>query len=346
MAFDRQPDLPSLTDLIKTRDPVMAPLLHAIRAAAQVPSNVVVQGETGTGKELVARALHQFGPRASEPFVAFNCAAIPESLLESELFGHMKGAFTDARENKAGLFLKAHGGTLFLDEIGDASLAIQTKLLRVLQEREILPVGATCPIPIDVRVIAATHRDLQQEVETQRFRQDLYFRLHVLPIHVPPLRERPRDIVFLAQHFAESISTRMGVRYDGFSWGAERALEQHLWPGNVRELQNRIEYALAMSHSTSDGGTIDSSRLFPEQKRLLFSLPGSESSPKVPSYSEAKESFERSYLKRLLTVARGNIAAASRLASKSRSDLYGLLRKHSLDPGTFKEAGAETDRSG
>ncbi len=349
-----------IRELLRTRDPVMELCLRRVATAAQVPSTVVISGESGVGKELVARALHRAGTRRNGPFIAFNCAALPEALLESELFGYQRGAFTDAKENKLGLFSRAHGGTLFLDEIGDAPLAIQSKLLRALQEREVLPLGATTPVKIDVRVVTATHRSLKDEVAQGRFRQDLYYRLHVLPIHVPPLRERPKDIVFLATLFAERLSESLGVRFDGFTQKAAEKLREYHWPGNVRELQNRVEHALAMGHDSR----ITASAMFPE---LDFAAENVESpiahveealdiihapeetvptqdeplaSPlpqgPLPTFGEAKYSFERTYLERVLTAARGNIAKAARLASKSRAEVYGLLRKHGLDAGAFK----------
>ena len=352
-----------LRDRIRTRDPAMEPVLRRVVQAALVPSSVVITGESGTGKELVARALHREGPRRDGPFVAFNCAAVPESLLESEFFGYMRGAFTDARENKPGLFVRAHGGTLFLDEIGDASPATQAKLLRVLQEREVLPLGASAPVRIDVRVVAATHRQLSDEVAAGRFRQDLYFRLHVLPIHLPPLRDRPEDIDLLAAIFATRLAERQSKPFVGFTAAASAALRAHHWPGNVRELQNRIEQALAVG----PGGRIARAELFPElmpldapfEDELPVLGPGTLSMPitravageeplrsspvktassaeSIEPFSEAKRSFEQTYLRRVLRSARGNIAKAARLAAKSRTEVYSLLRKHDLDPEEFK----------
>lgn len=316
--------------LLRTTDPSMEGLLRRIASAAQVTSNVVIIGESGTGKELVARALHQCGPRRQGPFVALNCAALPESLMESELFGHVRGSFTDAKESRPGLIARASGGVLFLDEIGDAPLSIQTKLLRALQEKEILPLGALKPVKIDIRIVAATHRSLLTEVENGRFRQDLFYRLHVIPIYIPPLRERPRDILYLATHFAAKISAEMGAAFSGFTTAAQIALMAHTWPGNVRELQNRVEHALALGEGNS---LITSHGLFPEMPEHEAPRPQDRN---LPTFGEAKESFERSYLERLLSVARGNIAKAARLASKSRTEVYNLLRKHRLDPRDFK----------
>ncbi len=320
--------------VIVSRDPVMVPVLRKIALAAQVNSNVVVTGESGAGKELVAQALHQCGPRRLGPFVAFNCAAIPETLLESELFGYAKGAFTDARDNKPGLFVRANGGTLFLDEIGDAPLSFQAKLLRVLQEREVTPLGATKAVRVDVRIVAATHRSLENEIASGRFRQDLFYRLHVLPIQLPALRERPADLIPLASVLAARLAEKLGVSFDGFTSIAQQELENYPWPGNVRELQNRLEHALAIG----GGGTLSAQQLFPEQE---FESPIDESpagnSGEIEPFIQAKSAFEKNYLMRVLNAARGNVAKAARLASKSRTEVYHLLKKHRLDPEQFKE---------
>lgn len=323
--------------IFHSRDSIMEPVLRRIAMAARVNSNVVVTGESGTGKELVARALHLCGPRREGAFVAFNCAALPESLLESELFGHMRGAYTDAKENKPGLFVRANHGTLFLDEIGDAPLSIQSKLLRVLQEREVLPLGGRAPVKVDVRIVAATHRSLSDEVAHGKFRQDLYYRLQVIPIHIPPLRERKKDIIFLASLFASNLAKELKMPFEGFSQAAIGAMEAHCWPGNVRELQNRIEHALVIGM----GGWISGQQLFPEFEDAFSSEGDEKDMAKVEepmvSFKEAKHLFERSYLIRVLSEARGNIARAARLAAKSRAELYGLLRKHGLEPDKFKQ---------
>ncbi|MGK5090145.1 sigma-54 dependent transcriptional regulator [Bdellovibrionota bacterium FG-2] len=329
--FRKAPSSSEVRNFIRSRDPAMDPLIRRTGMAAQVPSSVVIQGESGTGKELVARSLHFCGPRKNAPFVAFNCAALPESLLESELFGHIRGAFTDARESKPGLFVQAQKGSLFLDEIGDAPLSIQAKLLRVLQEREVLPVGSSTPVKIDVRVIAASHRSLKEEVARGTFRQDLFYRLHVIPLEIPPLRDRPKDILFLASLFALELATKIGTSFDGFSPAASQALLAHAWPGNVRELQNRIEYALALSK----GGALAAIDLFPENLITQSSEPervAPEDHLLPLAFSEAKSQFEQNYLKQLLAAASGNVAQAARLASKSRTEVYSLLKKHGLDP--------------
>jgi DNA-binding NtrC family response regulator len=224
-------------------------IMSLVRRVADSPATVLVTGPSGTGKERVARALHDASKRKDKPFVAVNSAAIPEQLLESELFGYTKGAFTDARRDKKGLFVEAHGGTLFLDEIGDLPLMLQAKILRVLEERQVRPVGATQTAPIDVRIVAATHHDLRKAVAEGRFREDLFYRLAVIEISIPPLRDRPEDIMPLAEHFLKNAAQRAGLRIQGFSGAAARLVMAHQWPGNVRELENAIERAVALSNS-------------------------------------------------------------------------------------------------
>ncbi len=224
----------------------MQEVFRAIERVAQSRASVLLTGESGTGKELVARAIHELGPRAAGPFVALNCAAIPETLIESELFGHERGAFTDARERRIGKFEAASGGTLLLDEIGELAPSVQAKLLRALQERSIERVGGSAPIPVDVRVVAATHRDLEREVAAGRFRADLYYRIHVVPIALPPLRERREDVRLLAEHFLARAAAETGRRLQ-LSPAAQNALERYPWPGNVRELENAIEHAIALA---------------------------------------------------------------------------------------------------
>ncbi|MEW6057391.1 MAG: sigma-54 dependent transcriptional regulator [Bdellovibrionota bacterium] len=349
-----------LDQLILTRDPTMQRFLEQVRIASSISSNVVVYGGSGTGKELVARALHQMGPRAKGPFVAINCGAFPETLLESELFGFVKGAFTDARESKIGHIVRANGGTLFLDEIGDAPLSIQVRLLRVIQEREVLPLGAGQPVKVDVRIIAATHRDLRQLVAEKKFRDDLFYRLQVLPLHVPALRERKQDVAYLATVFATRFASQHGRKFEGFTAAALVAMQAYEWPGNVRELQNRVEHAVVMGKSP----VLTTADLFPEGAMAVDPMAESQSSSakaiaeavqadedsserpeslgemlmgtNVPPYKEAKENFERQYVESLLRHARGNIARAARIAGKYRTEVYGLIRKYSLDPRAFK----------
>lgn len=222
-------------------------IMDLAKRVAKSSSTVSISGESGTGKEVFARAIHSWSPRAKKPFIAINCSAIPDNLLESELFGHAKGSFTGAVDKKIGLFEEADGGTLFLDEIGDLNLTLQAKLLRVLQEREIKRVGENQPRAIDVRVIAATHKDLRQEVQEKRFREDLFFRLNVIPIKIPPLRERREDIIPLAEHFLKKFNTLNGTSLVGFKKTAKEFLLMHPWRGNVRELENTVERAVVLS---------------------------------------------------------------------------------------------------
>jgi DNA-binding NtrC family response regulator len=229
------------------RSPAMEQVRQLIRKVARTQATVLIQGESGTGKELVARAIYRQSPRNSAPFIRVNCAAVPENLIESEFFGHEKGAFTGAMNKREGRFELAHGGTILLDEISEISPQVQAKLLRVLQERELERVGGSRTIKVDVRVIATTNRDLDQSVEKKEFRQDLYFRLNVVPVFVPPLRERREDVVFLAEQFMQRFARKHGVKPSGFSPACRAALEAHSWPGNVRELQNVIERAVILS---------------------------------------------------------------------------------------------------
>ncbi len=240
------------------QSPVMENLRQLIRKVARTQATVLIQGESGTGKELVARALYKESPRAQAPFIKINCAAVPENLIESEFFGHEKGAFTGALAKREGRFELAHGGTILLDEISEICSTVQAKLLRVLQEREFERVGGNRTLKVDVRVIATTNRQLEQSVERKEFRQDLFFRLNVVPIHVPPLRERREDIPFLAEQFLKRFGRKHGVRVQGISDPCWRALTQHHWPGNVRELQNVIERAVILC---SEGGVLEAGHL-------------------------------------------------------------------------------------
>lgn len=237
------------TDSIIGQSPKMRAVFEAIAAVADTPSTILITGESGTGKELVARAIHAQSNRTDKPFVSINCGAFPETLLESELFGYVKGAFTGAQQNKEGLFQAAGGGTLFLDEIGEMSLSMQVKLLRVLQERRVRPLGSTAEVAVDVRVIAATNKDLDQMVAEKTFREDLYYRVSVIPIHVPPLRDRPQDIPLLAMHFLRRSNEQMGKAISGIEEKALECLVNYSWPGNVRELENAIEHAIALETS-------------------------------------------------------------------------------------------------
>lgn len=314
---------------IVSRSTRMADLLAEARLVAQSDASVLLRGDSGSGKELLARAIHKASPRAGKPFVAVNCGAIPEALLESELFGHMKGAFTDAVANHKGLFQAAHGGTLLLDEIGDMPPALQVKLLRVLQERAVRPLGSSQSIPVDVRIISATHRDLDAAMENAQFREDLYYRLNVVTLHLPTLAERREDITLLANHFLAKLAAKYGKRSSGFSPEALMALSRAQWPGNVRQLYNVVEQVCALSTTP----------LVPLSlvQRALRSGPAVE----VLSFAEAKQRFEHAYLVDLLKMTDGNAADAARLAQRNRTDFYRLLQKHGLTPGLFKAGGDE-----
>jgi len=299
----------------------MRALFRVMKMVAHSSVTVLIQGESGTGKELVALALHQQSPRHSERFVAINCASMPETLLESELFGHARGAFTGAVTNKKGLFEEAHGGTLLLDEVGDTTAAFQAKLLRVLQENEIRPLGTNKSVKVDVRVIAATNKDLKLEVERKAFRADLYYRLAVLPLHICPLRERRDDIPLLINHFLEKYSRQYGVAPKQLSPHALRALVDYDWPGNVRELENVIARALLIS----PGAEIDS--------EILFSAPSNLGEQPISlrqATHQVKDNRERQLIAEALQKANGNRSQAAKLLGISRSALYNKLKLHDL----------------
>ena len=304
---------------IVARSPQMQSLLQQVCRVANTDATVCISGETGTGKEVIARVIHCNSLRSSGPFVGVNCAAIPDTLFESELFGHTKGAFTGAHQTKSGLFHAAHKGTLFLDEIGEMPLSLQGKLLRAIQEREVFPIGAREPSKVDVRLIAATNRDLSAAVREGQFREDLYYRIQVVPLYIPPLRERRQDIPSLAQHFLKQTSTRMQKAIRGFVPEAIQKLTVYSWPGNVRELENTVEHAVIMA--TQDMVTAD-----------LIPLSRNSEKGTLPPLTEAKESFEREYLKNLLQITEGNVSRASQIAGRYRADFYKLLKKYRLYP--------------
>lgn len=309
---------------IVTRSPLMEDLLGQTKLVAESQASILIYGESGTGKELLARAIHKASPRRARPFVAFNCAAIPESLMESELFGYSKGAFTGALRDQPGLFQAAHGGTLFLDEIGDMPLLLQAKLLRAIQERHVRPVGSTQSVAVDVRLLSATHRDLEAEVAAGRFREDLYYRLVVVTLEIPPLEKRREDITLLAAHFLCELSraaTKQQVQ--GFSPEALELLLSAPWPGNVRQLFNVVEQTFALSTTPLIPASL-------VQKALR------EQPAEFPSFEEARTRFEQEYLIRLLKITNGNVSQAARLARRGRTDFYKLMRRHRLNPAMFK----------
>jgi two-component system, NtrC family, response regulator AtoC len=303
---------------IVARSRSMRQVMTLITRAAQHDTSVLIVGESGTGKELLAQALHRCSPRSKGPFVAVNCSAIPDSLLESELFGHRRGAFTDAHDDQAGLFQSAQGGTVFLDEIGDMAPALQAKLLRALQEKEVRPLGAPASVPIDLRIVTATHRDLDALIEEGRFRADLAYRINVIAVTVPPLRERLEDLPPLVGHFLDKHSARLGRPACKVSAGAMTVLRGHSWPGNVRELENVIERALVLG----TGATIDVADL-PE------TLSKSASSSVAPAGCRLAD-VEREHIRRTLRSAEGNKAAAARALGLNRKTLYRKIRQHHI----------------
>ncbi|QDQ25826.1 response regulator [Chitinimonas arctica] len=308
---------------IVSRSSHMAELLAEARLVAGSDASVLIRGDSGSGKELLAQAIHKASPRATKPFVAVNCGAIPEQLLESELFGHVKGSFTGAVANHRGLFQTADGGSLFLDEIGDMPLALQVKLLRVLQERSVRPVGASQPIPIDVRLLSATHRDLEAAMSEGQFREDLYYRLNVVTLYLPPLSERREDVPLLAHHFLAKLAAKYQKQLNGFAPDALEALATAPWPGNIRQLYNVVEQVSALA-------TAPLIPLSLVQRALRAAA------VEVLSYTEAKQRFELDYLVRLLKLTDGNVADAARLAERNRTEFYRLLQKHDLSPGLFR----------
>ncbi len=308
---------------IVARSKNMQRVLEEVSRIAGTESTVYIHGESGTGKELIAKAIHLASHRKDKPFIAINCAALPETLLESELFGHEKGSFSGAIKDTKGLFVQAHEGTIFLDEIGDMPLMTQAKLLRVLQERQFHPVGSEKPVEVNVRVIVATNKDLEEQVKQGFFREDLFYRIHVIPIYLPPLRERKEDIPLLAEHFVRKFCRQMKKKVDGLTPEAMQRLMLYDWPGNVRELENTVEYAMALTRDN----------IIKENLILRTKKPTDGLKP----LKEAREGFEKDYLMDIMKVSEGNVSTAARLAGKYRSDLYNLLRKYNIDPADFKK---------
>lgn len=309
---------------IITRSSTLETVLRETWLVAQSEASILINGESGTGKELLAKAVHLASPRSQKPFLAINCSAIPAELLESELFGHAKGAFTGATASHQGLFQAADGGTLFLDEIGDMPSVLQAKLLRVLQEQQVRPVGSTQTLPVDVRIVSATHHDLEELLKEGHFRQDLYYRLNVVNLVLPPLRERREDITLLADHFLENLCMKTKRDVNAFAPEALEIMMSHDWPGNVRQLYNVVEYCVALSPTP----IIPSSLV----KKALR-----DKSAEILPLAEARHRFERNYLVQLLQLTEGNVTQAARLAQRNRTDFYKLLNRHQLNAALFKD---------
>lgn len=302
----------------------MYQLLEQAHLLAASDVNVLISGESGTGKEVLARTLHQQSRRADKPFIAINCSAIPSEMLESELFGHVKGAFTGASRDHEGLFVAAEGGVVFLDEVGDMPLPLQAKLLRVLQEKVVRPVGGTKDRVINVRILSATHRNLVEAIQLQQFREDLYYRLNVVNLALPSLRERKEDIPLLAKHFLRAIAERSGSPAKSLAPRALNALLAYHWPGNIRQLENVIEQVVALAPGM----------VIPETL-VENALPLS-AQAKTKSLTDAKKDFERKYVEDLLRSTQGSITEAARLAGRNRSDFYKIVQRHGVDVERFK----------
>jgi two-component system response regulator GlrR len=308
---------------IVTRSSLMEDVLAKAQRVAAGDASVLIQGESGSGKELLASAIHRASPRASQPFVAINCGAIPETLLESELFGHQKGSFTGAIADQRGLFIAADKGTLFLDEIGDMPLALQVKLLRVIETREVRPIGATRSIPFDVRIISATHRDLAKEKEAGNFREDLYYRLNVVNLRLPSLDERPEDVSLLAEYFLGKLAPKYGRDKAAFSPEALELLVKAKWPGNVRQLYNVVEQSIALCPTEIIPQSFVEQAIQVEMHEMT-------------SFEDARKRFERDYLTRILKMTKGSVTQAARLARRNRTEFYKLLQRHGIEAAVFK----------
>ncbi len=308
---------------IITRNQKLKEILAQSKMVAATDARVLITGQSGTGKELLARAIHRASPRRDKPFVAINCSAMAENLLESELFGHMKGAFTGATRNHEGLFQAAEGGTLLLDEIGDMPMRLQVKLLRVLQEHQVRPVGSTEAMQVDVRVISATHRDLPAMMRDGGFREDLYYRLNVVNIGLPLLDERREDIPLLVSHFLQQIASEADQERKVYAPEAVELLVTAEWPGNIRQLYNIVRQNVALSRSPVISGELVQSSL-------------GEHAGKLASFTDARDEFTRNYLSQILQITVGNVSQAARLAKRNRTDFYKLLARHDLNPDSFK----------
>jgi two-component system response regulator GlrR len=316
---------------VVARSPAMQRLFQQVAQIADSDATILLTGETGTGKEVLARVLHANSRRSKGPFVALNCGAISETLFESELFGHIRGAFTSAVIAKQGLFQSANGGTLFLDEIAEMSLPMQVKLLRAVQEREVRQVGADYTTKVDVRIITATNKDLADCVKSGKFRHDLYYRVSVVPLAIPPLRERRDDIPLLAQHFLKQSAKCSKKDVRGFTPAAMHRLMIYPWPGNVRELENAVEKAVVMSRQDM---------VLPD----FLPTVGVSSDLRLKPLTEAKEEFERSYLRNVLQMTGGNISRAAQFAGRYRADFYKMLKKYGLHPSMLKERAEVEDQ--
>lgn len=308
---------------IITRNQRLKEILTQAKMVAATDARVLVTGQSGTGKEMLAKAIHRASPRHDKPFVAINCSAMAENLLESELFGHVKGAFTGATRSHDGLFKSADGGTLLLDEIGDMPMRLQVKLLRVLQEHQVRPVGSTQPVQVDVRVISATHRNLQLMLSDGSFREDLFYRLNVVNIGLPKLDQRREDIPLLVSHFLQQIASEAGQERKVYAPEAVELLVTAEWPGNIRQLYNVVRQNVALSRSPVISGELVQSSL-------------GEHAGKLASFSDARDEFTRNYLSQILQITVGNVSQAARLAKRNRTDFYKLLARHDLNPDSFK----------
>ncbi|MFT3692540.1 MAG: sigma-54 dependent transcriptional regulator [Kofleriaceae bacterium] len=323
---------PRKSDVIIGSGTWIKELYDRIAMVAATDVTVAIFGESGTGKELVARTIHNSSPRHDAPFVVVNCAAIPENLLEDELFGHVRGAFTDASRDREGLLAAAHTGTLFLDEIGEMPLPLQAKLLRVLQSQEFRRIGDDHDRRVDVRIITATNRDLDQLVARGGFRQDLYYRINVFPMHMPPLRERPEDIGLLVHHFVQKYRARLGKVVEGVTPAALARLAAYDFPGNVRELENKIHQAMVVASGTM----VEASEISLPQPSPSARAVVDVARPFRDAKQDVIDAFEQAYLTELLRVHRGNLAQAARAAGMDRKNLWALVERHGLDRGKFK----------
>ncbi len=309
---------------IISQSAIMEELLSRAKLVAETDSTVLIRGESGTGKELLAIAIHKASHYRKGPFIPVNCTAIPETLLESELFGHVKGSFTGAVKSYAGLFQSADQGTLFLDAIGDMPLHIQVKLLRVLQDRQIRPVGSPKPVPVNVRIISATHKNLEEAILENTFREDLFYRLNVVSLELPPLHKRKEDIPLLAEHFVTILTEKKDGQEKRFTPEAMKILVEAQWPGNIRQLYNVVENAVALATSSLITEDLLYDAIKQHQKKIL-------------PLSEARRQFEQQYLIQLLQTTQGNVSQAARLAQRNRTDFYKLLNRHHIVPSLYKD---------